>query len=134
MEDTAVNIPDVLAELRTEFERYEAALLRNDVPVLNDYFWNSAETVRYGLAEHSLGIAAVHAARAELAPVPADRRLQRTVITTFGRDAGSVSTEFQAPGSPLVGRQTQTWIRFAGRWRIVAAHVSTADPARLRRY
>jgi hypothetical protein len=131
---TAVNIPEVVAELRTEFERYEAALLRNDIAVLNDRFWNSPETVRFGMAEHSRGIEAVRAARAALAPVPAGRKLQATVITTFGRDAGSVCTEFSTPGSTLIGRQTQTWIRFDCGWRIVAAHVSAADPARLHRY
>jgi hypothetical protein len=35
-----------------------------------------------------------------------------------------VSTLFGYPGQAIEGRQTQTWVRLAEGWRIVAAHVS----------
>lgn len=133
MNPSEVNLPEVHAELRAVFERYEAALLRNDVPALNAFFWAHPQTVRYGVVEHSLGIAAVRAARAAMAAVPTGRQLHNTVITTFGRDCGSVCTEFHNPGSALIGRQTQTWVRFDD-WCIVAAHVSTVEPAALTRF
>jgi hypothetical protein len=126
-----VNRPEVVAEVRAAFERYEAALVAHDVPHLDAFFWDSAQAVRYGLAEHGYGIEAIRVQRARAAPVPAGRRLRRTVISTFGQDAASVCTEFTSPGSHRVGRQTQTWIRFGGGWRIVAAHVSAVDPADL---
>jgi hypothetical protein len=34
------------------------------------------------------------------------------------------STEFRRIGSDRIGRQTQSWVRFAEGWRVVAAHVS----------
>jgi len=130
----SINQRDVVAEVRTAFERYEAALLRNDVDALNEFFWCSSDTVRYGIAEHAVGIDAIRRYRRVTPPVHPGRRLLNTVITTFGRDAASVCTEFTAPDTTLVGRQTQTWIRIDGAWRIVAAHVSTVDPQSLTRY
>ena len=57
-------------------------------------------------------------------PLPPGRQTGPTVIATFGTDVACVSTEFRTPGRPIIGRQTQTWIRFPEGWRIVAAHVS----------
>jgi hypothetical protein len=62
------------------------------------------------------------------------RQLQNTVITTFGMDTASVATEFTAPDTSLIGRQTQVWIRFADGWKIIAAHVSAIEPEKLVRY
>jgi Protein of unknown function (DUF3225) len=58
--------------------------------------------------------------------VALDRTRSRTVITTYGRDFAVASTLFHRPSlAGKVGRQMQTWVRFAEGWRIVAAHVST---------
>jgi hypothetical protein len=46
------------------------------------------------------------------------------MITTYGTDFGTTNTEFFRESSPLIGRQSQTWVRIPGGWRIVAAHVS----------
>jgi hypothetical protein len=119
-----INLPAVLAEVRALFASYEEALRRNDHAALDSYFWPSADAVRHGLAELSYGIDAIRRDRRGAEPVPADRRLRNTVVATFGRNAASVCTEFTSPGSPLIGRQTQTWIRFPSGWKIVAAHVS----------
>ena len=50
------------------------------------------------------------------------------MITTYGRDFAVASTLFQREGGNKVGRQMQTWVRFAEGWRVVAAHVSLIDP------
>jgi len=119
-----INLPEVVAEVSDAFLQYETALLANDVTLLNDFFLDSTHTVRYGLAEHSYGAAAIRAYRKQATPVDARRRLSNTIITTIGRDAASASTEFSIPGSELVGRQTQVWARTASGWKIIAAHVS----------
>jgi hypothetical protein len=53
------------------------------------------------------------------------------VITTFGRDFAVASTLFRRPGAPgKIGRQTQSWVRTGGGWRVAAAHVSIIDNPR----
>lgn len=123
----AVNVPDVVGEVRAVLERYESALIANDVAVLNEFFWASAHTVRLGLAEHGYGSKSIAAQRARMAAVHPQRRLGKVVITTLGNDLASVTAEFSAPDSARIGRQTQVWARFAEGWRIVSAHVSTVD-------
>jgi Protein of unknown function (DUF3225) len=125
----AVNVPDVVAEVRATFGRYEAALIANDVAALNEFFWASAHTVRLGLAEHGYGIKSIAAQRADMPAVHPQRRLGKVVITTLGEDLASVTAEFSAPDSARIGRQTQIWACFAEGWRIVSAHVSTVDPS-----
>ena len=118
-----IDRPEVVAEVTSAFTAYEQALMDNDVAAMNAAFFGGA--VRYGLAECQYGAEAIAAWRAVAEPVPAGRSLGPTVVTTFGTDAACVSTEFRYPGGLDIGRQTQTWIRFAEGWRIVNAHVST---------
>jgi hypothetical protein len=118
-----VNIPEVVAEVRGFFERYEAALIANDVEFLNGCFWQSDLTVRYGVAENLYGYDQIVGFRAAATPV-AGRTLRNTVITTFGRDFAAISTEFVREGQSRVGRQTQVLVRCPEGWRIAAAHVS----------
>jgi ketosteroid isomerase-like protein len=124
-----VNVAAVVEEVRAVFSRYEAALIANDIAALNAFFWSSAHTLRYGLAEHGYGIEAIAAQRARLTPVHPQRRLEKVVITTLGQDLASVAAEFTAPDSQRIGRQTQLWARFPEGWRIVSAHVSSVEPA-----
>jgi hypothetical protein len=119
-----INFPDVLAEVTAAFERYEAALTSNDVAVLDELFWNSPHTVRYGATENLYGYQAIRAFRSTRAPHGLARRLLRTVITTYGRDFATASVEFQRGSSTPPGRQTQTWMRTPEGWRVVEAHVS----------
>jgi hypothetical protein len=119
-----VNLPDVLAELTAVFERYEDALVQNKVDVLDELFWPSALTVRYGVGENLRGIEAIRAFRAARPSTGLARTLSNTVLTTYGRDFGTAMTEFQREGSAKTGRQSQTWVRFPAGWRVVAAHVS----------
>jgi hypothetical protein len=119
-----VNLPDVVAEVEQAFTDYEYALLINDIPTLDRWFWYAPETVRYGVGEVLLGGEAIRQYRKTCTPVLASRKLHRTVVTTFGRDYATVSTEFTDHTSDRIGRQMQTWVRMDEGWRIVAAHVS----------
>lgn len=123
-----VNLPDVHAEVHAVFARYEDALVNNRLDVLDELFWSSEHTVRYGAAENLVGIDAIRAFRAARPAHGLMRTLHRTVITTFGRDTATAMTEFEREGSTRVGRQSQTWVRFPEGWRVVAAHVSLIDP------
>ncbi|MBE9097943.1 oxalurate catabolism protein HpxZ [Vacuolonema iberomarrocanum] len=117
-----INRPDVLAEVTSAFNRYEAALVNNDVATLDALFWDSPHTVRYGATENLYGYQAIAEFRAGRSPKNLARTLQNTVITTYGQDFATANTEFQRPGKQ--GRQTQTWMRTPLGWRVVSAHVS----------
>ncbi|MFM9849803.1 MAG: oxalurate catabolism protein HpxZ [Hyphomicrobiaceae bacterium] len=123
-----IDLPEVVDEVRAAFERYEQALVTNDVAALDAFFRNDARTIRYGIAENLYGHAEVAAFRAARPAVNLARTRSRTVITTYGRDFAVASTLFQRKGTAKVGRQMQTWVRFAEGWRVVAAHVSLIDP------
>ena len=124
-----INIPEVLAEVTAAFQRYERALVSNDIATLNALFRDSPLTVRYGVAENLYGHEQISAFRASRSPVGLDRTLHNTVITTYGRDFAIASTEFRRPAAGArIGRQMQSWVRFPEGWRIVAAHVSLIDP------
>lgn len=123
-----VNQPDVLAEVRDAFDRYEAALVSNDVDTLDALFWADPRTIRYGGAENLYGHAAIAAFRAARPAAGLERALDGTVITAFGPDVATCSTLFRRTSAPgRVGRQMQTWVRMPEGWRVVAAHVSLID-------
>ncbi|CCH10142.1 oxalurate catabolism protein HpxZ [Achromobacter xylosoxidans] len=119
-----INLPDVVAEVTVAFARYEAALVGNQVEVLDELFWNSPHTLRYGAAENLYGYDAIRAFRAGRSPQDLARRVLRTAITTYGRDFATTNIEFQRDGSDRIGRQSQTWMRTPQGWRVVSAHVS----------
>jgi hypothetical protein len=122
-----INLPDVHAEVSAVFARYEDALVNNTVEVLDELFWTSPHTVRFGINEDLYGIEAIRAFRNARPAVGLQRRLQNTVITTYGRDTATAMTEFRREGGNKLGRQAQTWVRFPEGWRVVAAHVSLID-------
>ena len=119
-----INLPDVHAEMAALFARYEDALVDNRIEVLDELFWPTEHTVRYGVRENLHGIEAIRAFRQARPAQGLARTLQHTVITTFGRDFATAMTEFQREGGNKIGRQSQTWVRLPQGWRIVAAHVS----------
>jgi hypothetical protein len=123
----SLNLPDVVAEVRAAFERYEDALVNNRVDVLDELFLDSPTTVRYGIFENLVGYAAIKAFRAARSPATLSRTLSHTVITTYGRDFATAMTEFRREGSARSGRQSQTWWRTGNGWRCVAAHVSLLE-------
>jgi hypothetical protein len=101
--------------------------VNNRIEVLDELFWTDPRTIRYGAGENLYGIEAIRAFRNARPSQGLARTLQRTVITTYGRDVATAMTEFRRAGSPKVGRQSQTWVRMAEGWRVVAAHVSVID-------
>lgn len=119
-----INLPDVVAEVQQQFDRYEQALVGNDVAVLDELFWDSPHTLRYGATENLYGYDAICAFRAARPAQGLARALLTTVITTYGRDFATANVEFQRDGSLRTGRQSQTWMRTPDGWRVVAAHVS----------
>jgi 1-carboxybiuret hydrolase subunit AtzH-like protein len=126
----AIDLPDVVAEVKAAHERYEQALVSNNDAILGASFRNDPRTVRYGNAENLYGYAEIEAYRARSSG-PGPRTLSKTVITTYGRDFAVASTlSYRAAAPGKVGRQMQTWVRFPEGWRIVAAHVSTIDEPR----
>src|SRR4029079_19724189 len=105
-----VDLPDVLAEVTAQFERYEQALISNDVGVLDELFRADSRTLRYGIGENLYGYDAIREFRAARLPVGLMRRTAKTVITTYGRDTAVASTLFyRETAAGRVGRQMQTW-------------------------
>ena len=123
-----LNIPEVHKEVTDAFDIYEAALTGNDVEVLDVLFWDSSHTIRYGAGENLYGYSEIADFRAGRSAKGLDRKLSKTVITTFGHDTATAMTLFERTGSENIGRQSQTWIRLPEGWRIVAAHVSVIKP------
>jgi Protein of unknown function (DUF3225) len=127
-----INLPEVVGEVSAAFQRYETALVSNDVAVLDELFWKSPLTLRFGVTENLYGYDAIADFRAARSPINLARRLMNTVITTYGRDLATANTEFQRDGAALTGRQSHVWLRCPEGWRIAAAHVSLlkVDPAK----
>src|SRR6266545_2256057 len=120
-----IDLPEVVAEVTAAFERYETALVSNDIAVLDSIFRDDPRVIRYGGGETLYGYEEIAAFRAARSPAGLARTLSKTVITTYGRDFAVASTLFHRASMPgKVGRQMQTWVRFAEGWRVVAAHVS----------
>lgn len=123
-----VNDPETLAEVEAVFERYETALVTNDVETLDELFWQDERTIRFGGGENLYGVAEILAFRKGRSAAGLERDLDRTVITSFGTDFATASTLFRRDGAPgKVGRQMQSWVRMEDGWRVVAAHVSIID-------
>ncbi len=125
-----IDRPEVVAEVRAVFETYETALVGNDVETLDALFFDAPTTIRYGGGENLYGYGEIAAFRAARPSVGLARRIDRTVITTYGTDLAVASTLFFRDAAPgKVGRQMQTWLRTDAGWKVVAAHVSLiADP------
>jgi 1-carboxybiuret hydrolase subunit AtzH-like protein len=124
MAELAINLPEVVAEVRAAFERYEKALVGNDVAALDDLFLRSSHTIRYGATENLYGFDAIAAFRLARSPAGLARTLTKVVITTYGTDLATAHCEFRRAQPLQNGRQSQTWIRTPQGWRVAAAHIS----------
>ena len=123
-----INNPVIVAEVTAAFERYEQALVTNDLAVLDEMFWVSPHTLRYGAAENLYNYDEISAYRAARSPDSLSRTLIRTRITTYGNDMATANTMFRRDTNPdKIGRQSQTWMRTEAGWRVVSAHVSLID-------
>jgi hypothetical protein len=129
MIDVTPNIPEVVAEVRGLFERYEQALIDKNVDVLDATFWNSPYTIRYAVTEHGYGFDQIHAHRVARPPGPGTKEKRiRLEILTLGRDLATVNLEYKVRGRDRIGRQSQTWVRFPDLgWKVIAAHVSMLE-------
>jgi ketosteroid isomerase-like protein len=123
-----IDLPEIVAEVKAAFERYERAVVSNDVDTLDELFHDDSRTIRYGATENLYGYDEIKKFRAARSPVGLARTLSRTVITTYGRDHAVASTLFRRATAPgKIGRQTQTWVRCPDGWRVVVGHVSVID-------
>lgn len=123
------NKPEVVAEVRELFERYEQALIAKAVDALDATFWNSPYTIRLSFDEHGYGFDEIHAHRVRRPPGPGTKEKRRRLeILNLGNDMATVNLEFKMRGQDKIGRQSQTWARFPDvGWKVVSAHVSTMD-------
>jgi hypothetical protein len=119
-----INRPEALAGVTAAFERYERALVENDIAALDELFWRSPHTLRYGPSERLYGFDMIAAFRQQRSPANLRREILRRVITTFGTDFATANIEFLRPPSAAVGRQSQVWVRMPEGWKVVAAHIS----------
>jgi ketosteroid isomerase-like protein len=118
---TGTRDEDEIAELS---DRYEAALLANDVEAMNDAFWRDEGVLRFGIADRQRGFDEIVVWRADATPVPADRRITSRVVAELAPGVVAVDLTFVNGSAPGTGRQSQTWVRTNDGWRIVRAHVS----------
>ena len=121
-----INDPEVIAELRELYPRYERALISNDVDTLMAMFWAGDQVMRFGATENLYGPEELTAFRKGRSAANMARTITRFDIVSFGRDFASITLEFErSTNSGVVrGRQSQVWVRLPEGWRIVSAHVS----------
>ena len=125
MKPADVDLPAVVEEITALFDRYESALMANDLATLDAFFWPDERLTRYGIADRQWGITELRAFRAATPAPTFTRRLEHLRVSAFGPDCAVAQVEFVRSDTPLRGFQTQTWVRFEGLgWRIVSAHVS----------
>jgi hypothetical protein len=125
-----VNLPEVIAELRDLYPRYEEALVTNDVDTLVQMFWASPHVMRFGATENLYGQEELEAFRKARPAANLYRTVKRLDIVSFGHDYASITLEFERETAKglVRGRQSQVWVRFPQGWRIVSAHVSILPP------
>lgn len=122
-----INQTLTLQEVERAFDAYEQALITNDVEMLDELFWNHDATLRYGATENLVGYDAIRAFRSQRPSANLARTVTSRHVTTFGKDCAVANITFSRNGESRVGRQTQTWVKFADGWHVVAAHVSWMD-------
>jgi hypothetical protein len=125
MTDLHVNQPDIHAEVTAAVMRYEKAFVANDISVLDELFWRSEHTIRYGATEVLYGVEAITAFRRARGAKGLARTIRRLVVTTFGADFATANLEFEREGASTIGRQSQSWVRMPEGWRVVSAHISS---------
>ena len=70
-----VNLPEVLDEVAEAFDRYEQALVANDLDTLAELFWESKYTLRFGAEGSLYGHESIVAFRAARPSGPTPRRI-----------------------------------------------------------
>ena len=124
MNGLEIDLPTVVEDVTRQFWSYEKAFMANDVDALIDFFWTDPRLTRYGIADRQFGIEEMRTFR-RASPAPDfTRRIEKLRVTSFGDAMAVAYCEFVRSDTPLRGFQSQTWVRLAPGWRIVAAHVS----------
>ena len=125
------NLPQAQIDLNRAFDLYEDALIHNKVDVLDELFWDSPHTLRYGAKENLNSYDDIKAFRAARPSAGLSRDILDRHVVTFGSYMGVTNITFKRAGEARVGRQSQTWVKFdldfAEGWRVVSAHVSWMD-------
>src|SRR2546430_14258379 len=80
-----IDLPEVVAEVRAAFERYEQALIGNDVATLDALFRDDPRTIRYGGAEILFGHAEIRAFRAARSPAGVARARSQSGVHPLRR-------------------------------------------------
>ena len=124
LDTTTINAPDALAQLNAAFDAYEDALVHNKVSMLDELFWSHPLTLRFGAKENLFGAEQIRAFRASRPSLGLSREITDRHIVTFGDATGVANITFKRANEPRIGRQSQTWVKFADGWRVVSAHVS----------
>ena len=121
-----INEPEVIAELRALYLRYEEALVSNDVHTLMAMFWTGPEVMRFGVTENLYGPEELAAFRKGRSAANLVRTITRLDVVSFGLDFASITLEFErsSASGTVRGRQGQVWVRLPEGWRIVSAHIS----------
>src|SRR5689334_6412015 len=78
----AIDQPDVVAEVKTAYDRYNDAVNSGNIVTMNATFHDDPRTIRYGGAENLYGYNAIEHFRAAAQPLNPPRTLAKTVITT----------------------------------------------------
>ncbi|WP_159500361.1 AtzH-like domain-containing protein [Microbacterium sp. 18062] len=104
------------------FDRYERAVLDNDLAVLDEMFAPGPETLRGDGAGLLVGHDAISAFRGVRGGVP-PREIERIEYRPLGDDLALLVSISRYHGGGT-GLQTQVWRRTDGRWLIAAAHVT----------
>ncbi|GAA5168503.1 oxalurate catabolism protein HpxZ [Viridibacterium curvum] len=123
-----VDNPVARAGLLAASDRYEAALLANDTATLDALFWHDARVMRIAAKDELRGIDRIRAFRANRSLNELAREYLSRDVVSFSDDAGVVNIVFRRQLDGQIGRQSQTWVRLAGEWRIVSAHISFRSP------
>ena len=113
------------------FWRYDAALLANDKPVLDELFLPGPDTLRGDGRNLLVGHDAISGFRSARAAIPtrAIAALHVRVLTAddvliMARTAGNTGDGANTGAGAASGLQTQLWRRTEAGWRVAAAHVS----------
>ena len=114
----------VVAEVRAQFDAYEAALQSNDVTALTGFFWADPRAVRLGAEGGLYGHDRIAAFRRGRDTSDVARELFEVRIVALSPDLAVVTCEYRRTVSGRRGAQSQVWMRRPEGWRIVSAHVS----------
>lgn len=112
------------ADVTAAVREYDAALARNDVAELNNWFADSPTTLRADSTGVLVGREAIDRFRRSRAGAVA-RQVVRLHVVALNREA-AIAVEETVRADGTRGVQTQAWTRRPEGWRIAAAHVSLA--------